>query len=103
MVQSAEIAAPMPDDQRRRFPYVKIALGVLAVAAIVVLFRVLPVGAWLTGFRDYVRGLGALGYLLYIVVYALCCVFFIPASVLTLGAGGIFGVIGGSVVVIIGA
>lgn len=49
------------------------------------------------------RALGLSGYVLYAAVYAICIVFLVPASLLTLGAGAIFGVIGGSIVVTIGA
>lgn len=81
----------------------KIFVVLLVIAAIVVLFRVLPVATWLRTFQTYVRGLGALGYVVYIVVYAICVVAFIPASILTLGAGAIFGFVGGTIVVVIGA
>lgn len=81
----------------------KIGLIVVALAAIVVLFRVLPVAQWLTAFRGWVSGLGFAGYVLYALVYAACVVLFIPASILTLGAGATFGVIKGTIVVVIGA
>lgn len=81
----------------------KIGLIVIALAAIVVLFRVLPVAQWLTAFRAWVSGLGFAGYVLYALVYAACVVLFIPASILTLGAGATFGVIKGTIVVVIGA
>ena len=82
---------------------VKIAAAILILAAVVVAFRVLPVANWLRDFQTYVRGLGAIGYVVYIVVYAVCVVAFVPASILTLGAGAIFGFVGGVIVVIIGA
>lgn len=63
----------------------------------------LPVAAWLSAFQVYVRGLGAGGYVLYAVVYAVCVVLLFPALLLTLGAGAIFGVVKGSIVVTIGA
>ena len=81
----------------------KIGLIVVALAAIVVLFRVLPVAQWLNAFRGWVSGLGFAGYVLYALVYAVCVVLFIPASILTLGAGATFGVIKGTIVVVIGA
>src|SRR5258706_10467575 len=74
---------------------VKLAAALLIIAAIIILFRVLPVATWLRNFQTYVRGLGALGYVVYIVVYAICVVAFVPASILTLGAGAIFGFVGG--------
>jgi uncharacterized membrane protein YdjX (TVP38/TMEM64 family) len=81
----------------------KIFVALLIIAAIVIAYRFLPVSAWLREFQTYVRGLGALGYVIYIAVYALCVAAFIPASTLTLGAGAIFGFIGGTIVVVIGA
>ena len=53
-------------------------------------------------FIDYVRGLGALGYIVYTLGYAVAGLV-VPASVLTIGAGALFGFIGGSIVVAIGA
>ncbi|MEA2239188.1 MAG: hypothetical protein QOC81_3912 [Thermoanaerobaculia bacterium] len=81
----------------------KIIAAILIIAAVIVLFRVLPVADWLRAFQTYVRGLGALGYLVYTVVYAVCVVALVPASILTLGAGAIFGFVGGTIVVVIGA
>jgi uncharacterized membrane protein YdjX (TVP38/TMEM64 family) len=81
----------------------KVLVALLIVAAIVVAYHFLPIGTWLKAFQTYVKNLGALGYLLYIAVYAICVVAFIPASILTLGAGAIFGFIGGTIVVVIGA
>lgn len=82
---------------------VKVLGLLLLIAAVIIAFRVLPIATWLRDFQTYVRGLGALGYFVYIVVYALCVVAFVPASILTLGAGAIFGFAGGTIVVVIGA
>jgi uncharacterized membrane protein YdjX (TVP38/TMEM64 family) len=54
-------------------------------------------------FISWVQALGPAGYLAFIVGYALCCVFLIPASALTLAAGAVFGFGPGSAVVLIGA
>jgi len=102
MVESAAVAM-QESSSRKRLPILKIVIGILVLAAIVVLFRILPVAQWLTQFKDYVRHLGPIGYVLYTLVYAVCVVLFVPASVLTLGAGAIFGFAGGSAVVIAGA
>ncbi|HJT18046.1 MAG TPA: TVP38/TMEM64 family protein [Thermoanaerobaculia bacterium] len=53
-------------------------------------------------FIEFVRGLGALGYVVYTLGYAVIGLV-VPASVLTIGAGALFGIIGGSIVVAIGA
>jgi uncharacterized membrane protein YdjX (TVP38/TMEM64 family) len=81
----------------------KIVIAVVVIAAIIAVGRVLPIRQWLEAFKGYVAGLGALGYVLYALVYALCVVSFVPASILTLGAGAVFGVAKGSIVVIAGA
>jgi uncharacterized membrane protein YdjX (TVP38/TMEM64 family) len=81
----------------------KIFVALLIIAAIVIAFHFLPVSEWLRHFQTYVRGLGAIGYVVYVIVYAVCVVAFVPASILTLGAGAIFGFVGGTIVVVIGA
>jgi uncharacterized membrane protein YdjX (TVP38/TMEM64 family) len=78
-------------------------LALASIAALVVLFRVLPVEEWLIAFREYVRELGPAGYALYAAVYAACVVLFVPASILTLGAGAIYGLGTGVAVVLAGA
>jgi len=50
-----------------------------------------------------VQGMGILGYVLYVLVYVICCVLVIPAFALSLGAGAIFGFVKGSIIVLIGA
>ena len=81
----------------------KLFVALLVIAAIVIAWHFLPVSQWLRAFQAYVKNLGAIGYVVYIVVYAICVVAFIPASILTLGAGAIFGFAGGTIVVVIGA
>lgn len=57
----------------------------------------------LRSFQDWVVGLGPLGWVLYALVYAVCCVLFVPASILTLGAGALYGLRVGTGVVLAGA
>src|SRR5260370_41068878 len=52
---------------------------------------------------QWIGGLGAWGPIIFICAYIIACVLLVPASVLTLGAGAIFGVIHGSIYVSIGA
>jgi uncharacterized membrane protein YdjX (TVP38/TMEM64 family) len=87
----------------KKFPFVPVLIGLAVLVAIFFLFRALPVKEWLVGFQQYVKGLGFAGYVLYAVVYAVCCVLFVPASVLTLGAGAIYGLGTGTAVVLVGA
>ncbi|MCU1347143.1 MAG: hypothetical protein JWO56_173 [Acidobacteria bacterium] len=90
-------------EEPRSFPIAKIAIAVAAIAGLALLYHFLPVREWLEAFKHYVATLGPLGWIVYALAYALCCVLFIPASVLTLGAGAIFGVVKGSIIVIAGA
>ncbi|HUP46555.1 MAG TPA: TVP38/TMEM64 family protein [Thermoanaerobaculia bacterium] len=83
--------------------WVKVVAALLVLATLLIAIRTLPVADWLEQFKTAVQSLGPAGYVLYVLVYAVCCVFLIPASALTLGAGAIFGFGAGSVVVIIGA
>jgi uncharacterized membrane protein YdjX (TVP38/TMEM64 family) len=57
---------------------------------------------WLRELQAWVAGLGALGYVVYTLGYGIIGVVF-PASILTIGAGAIFGLVGGTIVVAIGA
>lgn len=82
---------------------VKIAFVVAVLIAFGLLVRTLPVGEWLESFKEWVQGVGPIGYVLYVLVYIACCVFIVPALALTLGAGAIFGFAGGAVVNLIGA
>lgn len=99
------ISSPLAqkDSAKKGLPIVKILIGLLILAGIIVLFRVLPVTDWLKDFQTYIRGAGAIGYVLYALVYAVCCILFVPASILTLGAGAIFGLTAGTIVVVLGA
>jgi uncharacterized membrane protein YdjX (TVP38/TMEM64 family) len=85
------------------FPVAKALVVVAAVAAFVMLVRLLPVAGWLEQFKGWVQGQGAIGYVLYALVYMICCVFLVPGIALTLGAGAIFGFAAGSLVVLVGA
>jgi uncharacterized membrane protein YdjX (TVP38/TMEM64 family) len=82
---------------------IKVITALLLLAALLLAFRFLPIAAWLTAFQAWVRHLGPIGYVVYVLMYAVCVTALVPASLLTLGAGAIFGVAGGTVVVCIGA
>jgi len=73
----------------RKLPLAKIALGVVAVIAVVLLAR--AGGGYIPRFAEWVNGLGAWGPIVFILGYALAVVAFLPGSLLTLAAGAIFG------------
>ena len=67
-------------------------IGFLAVAtALLVLARVLPAGAWLAQLNGLFTRLGPWGIVLFVLVYALAAVLFVPGSPLTVGAGLVYG------------
>ena len=75
-----------------------ILLGV-AIVALFVATRVLPVGEWLRGFQSWVTHQGVWGGVVYGVVYTIAVLLFVPGSVLTIGAGLVFGLLWGTVIV----
>src|SRR5437773_1942892 len=74
-----------------------------AVVAIVVAAQYFHVQDVLKAALDWVGKLGPLGPVIFVGFYVVATVFFMPGSVLTLGAGAVFGVALGSVCVSIGA
>ena len=77
----------------------------IAIAAIAILYGAHRIGAgpWLANALDWIRGLGPLAPLAFIAIYIAACVAFLPGSILTIGAGVIFGVVRGSIYVSIAA
>ena len=58
---------------------------------------------WLVSALEWIDGLGAIAPIAFMVIYIVAAVAFLPGSILTLGAGVVFGVVLGSVYVFIGA
>ncbi len=79
----------------------------IALAAVLIALSTatafLPVKEWVKAFSDYVQTLGAWGVVLFIAVYALGTVLFLPGWIFTVAAGLIYGVIGGTAVALAGA
>lgn len=84
------------NDSPKGSPFVLI-LGLLAVLFIVT--RFFPLQDYLTNLLEWIRNSGRAGVFFYILFYVLATVFFLPGSVLTLGAGAIYGVPAGSLLV----
>lgn len=92
--------------EKRNNRWLAAAKALLALLLLLVLFaglRFLGIQELLKDSLDWVSGLGAWGVLLYILIYILACVLFVPGSILTLGAGVMFGVVKGSIVVSVAA
>ena len=77
------------------------ALGLVAAIAASLIF--LPAGEYLVRFLEWVQGVGPWGPVFVIGLYIVACLLFIPGSLLTLGAGFLFGVVWGTITVSIGS
>ena len=76
-------------------------LGLLA--GIVVLALVLPLRDYLARFVEWASGTGTPGLVAFALIYMMAAVLFLPGSVLTLGAGAVFGLVRGTLAVSAGA
>jgi uncharacterized membrane protein YdjX (TVP38/TMEM64 family) len=84
-----------------RSPLLKLVAVALALVALVVLGR--AAGAYIQPFAQWVDGLGFWGPAVFVLGYAIAVVAFVPASLLTLGAGAIFGIVDGVIYVFVAA
>jgi uncharacterized membrane protein YdjX (TVP38/TMEM64 family) len=96
------ITTDHPEKRGRALKW-KWVLGVLFAAALLAAARFFHVQDLLNAALEWIRGLGAMGPVIFVVTYVVASVFFLPGSILTLGAGAIFGVIKGSIIVSIAA
>ncbi len=78
-------------------------LVALLLMGLLVAARYLGAQELLKSALDWVAGLGAWGVVVFIALYVLATVLFLPGSILTLGAGVLFGVVKGSVIVSVAA
>lgn len=82
-----------------RGAWLRPATAAAAVVAILALGRVLPLQAWATALAEYIRGAGATGVAVFVLVYIASTVAMIPGSVLTLIAGFAYGPLWGLLLV----
>lgn len=83
--------------------WIRLVILLLIGAAVVAALAGLPVRDTMSSLLAWVQDLGPLGVVVFIVCYILACVLFLPGSILTLGAGFVFGVVTGTVAVSIGS
>ena len=79
-----------------------IALG-LGLVLLTVAASFLPVAEWVKSFSDWIRQLGIAGAFIFIDVYALAAVLFLPGAIFTIAAGLVYGIVGGTAVALAGA
>ena len=101
---------PGDDPQNMREPgvegrsWVRPALLLAAIAILLVAVTVLlPVNEYMQRMLQWIQGLGIWGPVVVIAFYVFACVFFLPGSIVTLGAGFLFKLILGTITVSIGS
>lgn len=77
--------------------------AVVGICGLIAALWTFPVDRYLLGLVEWIEGAGPAGAAVYVLVYALATVFFLPGSLLTLGAGFAYGVVKGTAVVWVGA
>lgn len=82
---------------------VRLVVGLLLLASIIASVTLLPVKQYLTEFLEWGKANPAQGAFWVAVIYVPACLFFIPGSLITLGAGAAFGVFWGTIAVSIGS
>ncbi len=88
----------------KRLTLGRVLAGVLVVAVIVaIVLAGRRLGGEVTAILNRVSALGPAAPIAYIGIYVVACVLFVPGSILTIGAGVLFGVVRGSIYVSIGA
>lgn len=89
----------MPARSGNRSRYGRWLAVAAAAVALFAAWRLLPLKDWLTNFQAWISGLGPLGGILYALAYVAAVLLFVPGILLTLGAGFVFGLGWGVVIV----
>ena len=84
-------------------PRLKFLAVVLALAALLGAARYLHLQALLRPALEWISHLGVWGPVVFVLIYVMACVLLVPGSLLTLGAGVVFGLVRGTIIVAIGA
>ena len=91
------------NSQKKKSLPIKPILLLVVVVAIIVISAKMGVGEKLGALQDWIRSLGVLGPLAFMVVYAVATVAALPGSALSIVAGAVFGPVLGVVTVIFAA
>jgi uncharacterized membrane protein YdjX (TVP38/TMEM64 family) len=78
---------------------IKPILALLAIVGILIVARSLDVQVHLIAALEQIQDLGAWGVVLFALLYTLAAVLLLPGVILTLGAGAVFGVVKGAILV----
>ena len=96
------LESTLSSSESRRFIYSRVVLWVASIAGILFAARYFGSGP-LRDLLQWISGLGPTASLVFIPLYVIACVLFVPGSILALSAGFLFGVVQGSMYVSIAA
>lgn len=97
-----ELATNAPQDTRPGSRW-KVILGIAVVAGLLGVARYVNAQEFLRSALEWVRQLGTAGPVIFVGMYVIAAVLFLPGLILTLGAGALFGVVKGTIIVSISA
>ncbi len=95
------VAVAGDDNARDKNGGLRIAIGIFLLVGLFAAFKFLPLGELTHTFLEWVKGMGAWGPFLLGGAYVAACVFLVPGSLLTIGAGALFGLPLGTLTVVI--
>lgn len=88
---------------RKLIPLLKLLVWIGLIIGLIALTKYANIHEPLTSSLDWIASLGPWGPITFIGIYILSTIFLIPGSILTLGAGALFGIIWGAIYVSVGA
>jgi uncharacterized membrane protein YdjX (TVP38/TMEM64 family) len=100
---ATESTRPDAADGKGSMNTLKILLLVVLVGGLLAAFKFLPINQYLGQFLSYVQALGIWGPILLAAAYIVATVLMVPGTILTLGAGFAFGLVGGVLSVMAGS
>ncbi len=97
-VHNAIKAAAGPEKRKRTGSWPRLLMAIAVAVVLLAAARYFHVQQLLKDSLGGIAGLGLFGPMIFIVIYIVACVLLIPGSILTLGAGFVFGVVEGTII-----
>jgi len=106
VIESTTDAAP----KKKKGGLIKLLVVVVIIVAVILVAYFTGLVDYLdlnheniTAVKDFIDGFGFLGYLIYILLYIVAAVFFLPALIFAILAGAVFGPVLGGILALVGA
>ncbi len=93
----------MDKQEKQSNSKVKLVIIIILLGILIAISQYFPIQKNLQNSLSWVKNLGTLAPIIFIIIYNLATIFLIPGSVLTLGGGFLFGIFWGSIYVFIAA